>query len=165
MKSIRFVSFLVLTIFAACAPDVVSFEEQLERDIELIDAYLAENSIEAMEDESGIRYVIHAFGSGIQPFPEEDCVRLNYVGKVMATGNIFDERENFVYPLRNMLIGLQIGIPFIAKGGSLTLYIPSVYCFGLYGDKGLGVPKNANIIFDIDLLDVNSPNPDTGLCN
>ncbi|MBX2971028.1 MAG: FKBP-type peptidyl-prolyl cis-trans isomerase [Cyclobacteriaceae bacterium] len=165
MRLLKLISFLLLTILAACFPDVISFEEQLERDVELIDAYLAENNIEAMEDESGIRYVIHAFGSGIQPFPEEDCVELNYVGKVMATGNVFDERENFAYPLRNMLVGLQIGIPFIAKGGSLTLYIPSVYCFGSYGDKGLNVPKNANLIFDIDLLDVNSPNPDTGLCN
>ncbi|MTI22042.1 hypothetical protein E1176_13510 [Fulvivirga sp. RKSG066] len=102
--------------------------------------------------ENGLRYVINASGEGSNP---NICnsVTVNYVGKLMSNGSVFDKSSNPVtFPLSALITGWQIGIPLIASGGEVTLYIPSVYA---YGSRGSGsIPPNANLIFDIDLLEV-----------
>ena len=61
---------------------------QLEEDIELIDAYLSENGIEAQKTQSGLRYVIKDEGNGT--FAEAgDNVVVNYVGRNL-NGAYFD---------------------------------------------------------------------------
>ena len=125
---------------------------QLEKDISAIDAYLADNNIEnVQEHSSGVRYVIHEEGSG--EFPGLcNQVSVNYQGQLMSDGTVFDQSQNPVtFPLRNLIYGWQIGIPLIQPGGSITLYIPSVYAYGSRG-SGESIPPNANLIFEIDLL-------------
>jgi len=125
---------------------------QLEEDITAIDAYLSENNIEnVQEHESGLRYVINEQGTGENP---ELCsqVTVNYQGQLMSDGTVFDQSQNPVtFPLRNLIYGWQIGIPLLQAGGSITLYIPSVYAYGSRG-SGESIPPNANLIFEIDLV-------------
>ncbi|MDZ7806286.1 MAG: FKBP-type peptidyl-prolyl cis-trans isomerase [Gracilimonas sp.] len=129
-------------------------ESQLEEDIAAIDAYLAENNIEdVQEHSSGLRYVINESGSGKTA---ELCsqVTVNYQGQLMSDGTIFDQSQSPVtFPLRNLIYGWQIGIPLIQSGGSTTFYIPSVYAYGSRG-SGESIPPNANLIFEIDLISV-----------
>ncbi|WP_018127297.1 FKBP-type peptidyl-prolyl cis-trans isomerase [Balneola vulgaris] len=128
-------------------------QAQLESDIAAIDAYIEENQIQNVQtDPTGIRYVITTEGSGTAP---DLCstVGVNYVGKLMSNGNIFDESDRTVaFPLSNLIAGWQIGIPKIKSGGSITLYIPSGYA---YGPRQVGsIPANSNLIFEIDLIGV-----------
>lgn len=127
---------------------------QLEEDITVIDAYLSENNIEnVQEHESGLRYVINEQGTGENP---KLCsqVTVNYQGKLMSDGTVFDQSQNPVtFPLRNLIYGWQIGIPLLQTGGSITLYIPSVYAYGSRG-SGESIPPNANLIFEISLINV-----------
>lgn len=127
---------------------------QLEEDITVIDAYLSENNIEnVQEHESGLRYVINEQGTG--DFPKLcSQVTVNYQGQLMSDGTVFDQSQNPVtFPLRNLVYGWQIGIPLLQAGGSITLYIPSVYAYGSRG-SGESIPPNANLIFEISLINV-----------
>lgn len=127
---------------------------QLEEDITAIDTYLTENNIENVQEHtSGLRYVINETGSGKTP---DLCsqVTVNYQGQLMDDGTIFDQSQNPVtFPLRNLIYGWQIGIPLLQSGGSITLFIPSVYAYGSRG-SGESIPPNANLIFEIDLISI-----------
>ena len=127
---------------------------QLEEDIAAIDTYISENNIDnVQEHSSGLRYVIDEQGTGELP---ELCsqVTVNYQGRLMSDGTVFDQSQNPVtFPLRNLIYGWQIGIPLLQSGGSITLYIPSVYAYGSRG-SGESIPPNANLIFEISLINV-----------
>lgn len=128
--------------------DIITTEEQLEIDISIIDAYLNDNNIDAIVDPTGLRYVIIEEGTG--DFPEvSDRVNVSYEGRLLSDQSVFDSADSVSFPIRNLILGWQIGIPKLRESGSAILYIPSVYA---YGTRGQGsIPPNANLIFDITL--------------
>lgn len=151
--------FSICLIFSACNKEVpcdssteFNFDqEQLNTDISKIDAYLSTNNIDAQAHESGLRYVIKNPGEGLAP---DVCstVTVMYEARLF-NGNVFDSNKNGVsFPLNQLIPGWQIGVPLIKAGGSITLYIPSVYAYGAGGSRN--VPGNSNLIFDITLTKV-----------
>jgi FKBP-type peptidyl-prolyl cis-trans isomerase FkpA len=69
-------------------------------------------------------------------------------------GTVFDQTttQPLNFPLGNVIVGWQIGVPLIKKGGKIRLLIPSGYG---YGQGGSGkIPSNAVLDFDIELVDV-----------
>ena len=149
---------LMILAFAGCMPDddfetPLTYQEQLAVDIDIIDQYLADNSIDAEEDKSGLRYVITEQGTGANPDLTDD-VTINYEGRLLSNNNLFDEGENVEFPLDRLIDGWQIGLPKIKEGGSIILYIPSGLGYGTSGAGG-SIPANANLIFEIDLISVN----------
>ena len=104
---------LIVSVFAilwlGCSKDECNLEpnlavnqEQLAKDIEAIDAYLASNDIEAQIHPSGLRYVIKRSGEGDRP---NYCsnVSVSYEGKTL-NGNIFDSRSTPLnFPLENLI--------------------------------------------------------------
>lgn len=134
-------------------PNLEVDQDQLNEDIEEIDAYLEENNIEAQVDPSGLRYVISQQGEG-ESATLCDQVSVTYVGTLLSDGSQFDATSDpFTFILAGLITGWQIGIPLIQPGGSMTLYIPSVYGYGAAGTQG--IPGDANIVFEIDLVEVN----------
>lgn len=137
----------VLVLFSSCNDD----ETQLERDIEAIDSYLAENNIEAEVHSSGLRYKIISEGAGESP-TLSSTVEVSYEGKLMSNESVFDATdpgETVSFPLANLIKGWQIGLPLIKEGGKIILYIPSTYGYGAFGTRS--IPANANLIFTIEL--------------
>lgn len=131
----------------------LSEQEQLAKDIETIDNYLAEKNITAQEDPSGLRYVITTEGTGPKPTLDNSVV-VKYTGKLFD-GAIFDRTtppNSRTFILKQLIKGWQIGFQLMPAGSTGTLYIPS----GLgYGKTGNGpVPPNANLIFEVELVDV-----------
>ena len=153
LKATLLVVLCSVTLMTGCSKDeeFVSAQEQLERDIVIIDQYLLDNNITAIEHESGLRYVIDVEGTGQSP-DINDQVRVNYEGRLLSSGSVFDSNEDISFPLTNVISGWQIGIPFFKEGGSGTLYIPSGWAYGRNGQNT--IPGNAILIFDIDLLEV-----------
>jgi len=151
---------LIITLFAismlvSCKEDNLTFQEQLDIDKEIIETYLADNNITALE-EQGLYYVIDEEGTGTN-FPAANAmVSMAYSGKVMnGDGTIFDSRtptNPLKTQLSNLITGWKIGIPKYKKGGKGTLYIPSGYGYGIFG-SGPNIPGNSVLIFDIELLD------------
>ncbi len=151
MRSTIFILLSLSFLLGACGDDEVSPTEQLEIDIEIIDDYLAENGITAQVEANGMRYVIHEQGGGARP-TIANTVTVNYEGRFLSNDEVFDSGQRISFPLTNVIAGWQFGIPLVNVGGSITLYVPSGFAYGMSG-RG-SIPPNAILIFDVDLLDV-----------
>ena len=116
-----------------------------------LDQYIDANKISATADSRGFYYTIQAPGSGAKPTASSN-VTVNYIGK-LTNGNTFDSGKEVSFNLRDLIVGWQYGIPLIAPGGSITLYLPPSLA---YGSRAVGdIPANSVLIFTIDLVRVN----------
>ncbi len=142
---------------------------QLAIDINLIDAYAAEQGLDVEVDESGIRYVINAEGNG--NFPERgENVRVDYEvflldGTFIDTSIEQTARDNGAYNAQRSYVpfafeigggrvieGFDIGTRLLSLGGAGTFLLPSTLA---YGNTGSGsVPAKAPLIFNITLIEI-----------
>lgn len=130
----------------------VSFEDQLEIDIQKIDQYLDENQIAAEEDSSGIRYRVLEASEG--PIIQSGSI----IGVKYSLTNlendllIYEDSAGLVATVDPGLIGAwQIILPKLRVGDKVTIYSPSGYAYGPLG-SGDNIGPNANIIFDIEIF-------------
>lgn len=135
--------------------DFPDFNEQMAKDIAAIDSYLASKGLVAMQDNSGIRYIIHEDSVGGKKPTIDSCVTANYVGKLLSNEQKFDEGEMVSFPLNGVIDGWKIGIPLLNVGDSATLYIPSGLGYGFYGYPP-EIPANAILIFHVGVEKVGS---------
>jgi len=154
MKSIGlFFASIVLMGIISCSDDepILSFEDQLAKDIEIIDDYLENEEITAAIHDSGIRYVITEEGNGIKPTLADD-VTAKYEGRFLD-GKVFDASTlGATFPLSRVIEAWRITVPLISVGGKITIYAPSGYCYGRSGRTG--IPKNKILVFDIELIGI-----------
>ncbi len=122
---------------------------------------------DVVELPSGLRYKITKAGTGPMP-KSSDTVTVNYTGRLID-GTVFDSslqpRQQgatpapATFPLdgpNSVIDGWKEGLQKVAKGGSITLYVPANLA---YGDDGRsGIPPGSTLVFDVDLLDV-QPTP------
>ena len=118
-------------------------------------AYLDANSLPYTPHSSGIFYNISAPGAGATA-NVCSAVTVKYLGQ-LTNGTGFDSSYKS-YPagikfiLGSLIPGWQIGIPLVKPGGSIKLYIPPTLG---YGSTATGpIPANSNLIFTIDLVNV-----------
>lgn len=118
-------------------------------------AFLDSSAITYTQHPSGIFYKILAQGAG-DTANVCSAVLVKYKGQ-LTNGVGFDSSyvrspNGAAFNLGGLILGWQVGIPLVQKGGSIMLYIPP--SLG-YGSNGAGpIPPNANLIFKIDLLDM-----------
>lgn len=153
MKNLIYILFASVLIFSC--KDSVTFQEQLDIDIDIIETYLSENGITAIKDPSGLYYKIDVEGTGTEHPTFSSIVSMAYTGKLLD-GTIFDSANStspLMRSLQELIQGWQIGVPKFKKGGKGTLYIPSGYAYGV---NAVGsIPGNSVLIFDIELLNFN----------
>ncbi|MEQ9302560.1 MAG: FKBP-type peptidyl-prolyl cis-trans isomerase [Marinoscillum sp.] len=131
------------------APEPFDAFEQLAKDQERITNYLSENGITAQKDSLyGVRFVMHTEGTGDKP-KVTDRINVDYEGRFMTNGKVFDSNDSIEFPLNQLVSGWQIVLPYVKEGGSVTMYIPSGYGYGHLG--GGSIPADANLIFDVTL--------------
>ncbi|MBC7774819.1 MAG: FKBP-type peptidyl-prolyl cis-trans isomerase [Phycisphaerae bacterium] len=126
-------------------------EQQLQADIEKIENYLADHNLTAQSTASGLHYIITTEGTGGHP-ASNSTVTVNYIGKLLKNEKVFDQTTGTpnTFPLANLIVGWQEGIPLLKKGGKGTFFIPSALG---YGPSGSGdIPANAPLIFEIELV-------------
>lgn len=137
---------------------------QVAKDAAIISKYLADNNVDAEQDSSGIRYVIHKSNGGAKP-TVENCVEVGYKGSFMESGEVFDQQKSIAFPLNRVIPGWQRAIPMLGIGDSATFYIPSGLAYGPEGAQG-AIPPNAILVFDVSLLGIgNGFDQATGNCN
>jgi len=142
--------FLCLTIITAtaCGDD----RPQEDIDSEIILDYMAENFLTAERDPSGVFIVIDEPGIGDNPTIDSE-VEVLYRGYFL-NGDVFDQTQgqnSITFPLSNVILGWQIGIPYLKPGGRATLLIPSGLAYGSAGRPG--IPPNSVLAFDVQLID------------
>ncbi|QOI97164.1 MAG: FKBP-type peptidyl-prolyl cis-trans isomerase [Flammeovirgaceae bacterium] len=126
-------------------------QAKLEQDIAAIDAYLDGEGIIAVQDPTGVRYMITLEGSGAKPCLESS-ITFKYTG-MLLDGTVFDVNTiGLTYPLKSLILGWQIVLPQLKAGTKATLYIPSGYGYGTIALPG--IPANSNLIFEIELVSV-----------
>ncbi len=130
-----------------------------QNEIDSVKKYLDANSITATLHSNGFYYTILTPGTGATIANLCSEVTVTYVGK-LKDGTIFDQTtggQTASFQLQQVILGWQKGLPLIAKGGSIRLYIPPTLGYGNADVKNNGVvviPANSILIFDIQLVDV-----------
>ena len=66
---------------------------------------------------------------------------------------MFDSGNGVSFGLNQLIVGWQEGIPLIAPGGSITLYLPPSLAYGAQAQQG--IPANSILVFQIDLIRIN----------
>lgn len=109
-------------------------------------AFCVSKGINYKIDSSGILYEIIAPGNSAKPNLCE-TISMTYVGTLL-NGTQFDA-GTISYSLSQLIVGWQITVPMIGKGGHIKVVLPS--SLG-YGSAGQGpIPPNSPLYFDITL--------------
>lgn len=135
---------------AACALLPVTTKAP-QAEITALKQYIDTNMITAMADERGFYYTIGSPGLGSKP-TRCSRVTVNYTGK-LTNGSTFDSASGISFDLQGLIMGWQAGIPLIAPGGSITLYLPPSLAYGAQAQNG--IPANSILVFKIDLIRTN----------
>jgi len=86
-------------------------------------------------------------------------VSVHYIGAVAATGAIFQSSKDFgtkpvTFPLDGVIKGWTDGIPGMKVGGTRRLIIPADQAYGATPPPGSGIPANADLVFDVELIGI-----------
>lgn len=113
-----------------------------------LEAYLTAQGITATKDSRGFYYAITVPGGSAKP-TICSTISVKYTGR-LQNGTIFDSSNGATFNLSQLIVGWQQGIPYIGKGGKITLYLPP--SLG-YGSSASGsIPANSILIFEIELI-------------
>ncbi|HEX8377022.1 MAG TPA: FKBP-type peptidyl-prolyl cis-trans isomerase [Pedobacter sp.] len=151
VKNLLLIVLFVLAIVSSCKKDDQPIAEtQFEMDEQLIKDFIAANNItNAVRDQSGVYYVISAPGTGNVVYQANTVINVKYTGRLLNR-QVFDSSSGVEFPLGQLIVGWQIGIPKIQKGGKIRLLIPSGYGYGARAQSR--IPANSVLDFDIELL-------------
>jgi FKBP-type peptidyl-prolyl cis-trans isomerase len=142
----------------AAALSNVNFD-QLQNDFEVIDQYIETMGLtdDVLNEPNGVRYKIHTMGTGAKP-RLISTVRIKYSGRLLDTNVEIDANDDLEITLLSLILGFQTTLPLFPEGTVATLYIPSGYAYGptefLDDDGSILIPLNSNMIFDVELLEV-----------
>ena len=154
IRNLVILSFIMMFTLGSCVKsDDYDPAVQAGLDDALIVKFIADKNITAIKHSSGVYYQILNSGSGSTTYSASTQITAKYTGRLL-NGTVFDQTTTLplTFPLGNVIVGWQIGVPLIKKGGKIRLLIPSGYG---YGRDGSGkIPSNAVLDFDIELVDV-----------
>ena len=119
-----------------------------DSEVAALKQYIDAQKITATFDPRGFYYNIQSPGSGTKP-TVCSTVTVNYAGK-LTSGKTFDSGSGVRFGLNQLIVGWQEGIPLVAPGGSITLYLPPSLA---YGDQAQSdIPAGSILVFQIDLV-------------
>lgn len=123
------------------------------------EAFLAANKskpgVVALPD--GLQYVVLTNGDGAIPAPT-DTVSVNYRG-TLIDGTEFDSSykrgKPAEFPVGGVIHGWTEALEMMKVGSKWRLFVPAELAYGPQGRPG--IPPNAVLIFDVELLSVKAP--------
>lgn len=135
----------------ARSADRIAFAKQIRQE------YL-NGELEVTRTASGLGYVIHENGAGIQPKAGQK-VEVHYVGILEQKPAVFDESFSSIKGVRFLLGAGDVipawdeGIGLLRWGDEATLFVPSKLGYGPKG-RGQGIPPNSDLIFYVEVASV-----------
>lgn len=155
MKHVAFMLFIGLLLTSGCQPGkdtdctpTTITTKAPDDEIATLKQYIDTQKITATFDPRGFYYHIQSAGSGDKP-TVCSTVTVNYAGK-LTTGQTFDSGSGVRFGLDQLIVGWQEGIPLVAPGGSVTLYLPPSLAYG--SQEQPNIPANSILVFQIDLV-------------
>jgi len=149
------------------------YKAQAKIDDSIVTEYIRENGLTGVakrvqtNDTVGVWYIVMDPGQGTTLFTNSTQVTVGDTGYLITkglvgTGPMFYETNQFhpTYPLGQVIVGWQLGIPKIKTGGEVRLLISSRNAYGPVAHPELndilktGLPANAILDFRIRLYNV-----------
>lgn len=93
-------------------------------------------------------------GTGDSP-TMEDVVLINYKG-MLQNGTVFDENKGYPNPVAQFVPGFSKALMKMQRGGKYLVEIPSELAYGATPPPGSPIPANADLKFEVELLDYKS---------
>jgi FKBP-type peptidyl-prolyl cis-trans isomerase FkpA len=94
-------------------------------------------------------------GATVEP---GDTVTCHYTGAIAETGKVFQSSRDFgkpiSFPLSGVIEGWTKGVPGMKVGGTRRLLIPAAMAYGSRPPYGSGIPADADLVFDIELVSI-----------
>lgn len=154
MKKILLAVPLILLFFSgpSCLKDNSCQDKTVQSEEAAILAYASANSITGTRHSSGLYYQVTAPGSGPTASPTS-TVSVRYTGKLL-NGTVFDSQtaSPVSFSLGQTIVGFQIGLQLIQKGGTIKMIIPSSLAYGCGGSGS--IPGNSILYFEVQLVDI-----------
>ena len=132
-------------------------EKNLAKQKAAVEAELDKLATGFEKTESGLRYQILQKGSGSQA-TKGATVSVHYKGQ-LSDGTVFDssykrkEPIEFALGTGQVIAGWDEGVALLNVGDKARFVIPSHLGYGAQGAGGV-IPPNANLIFDVELVEV-----------
>jgi FKBP-type peptidyl-prolyl cis-trans isomerase len=132
-------------------------ERRIEEEKNRIEAELDKMAAGFDKTQSGLRYKILQNGNGAKA-EKGKKVSVHYKGQ-LADGTVFDSSYSrkqpidFTLGIGQVISGWDEGIQLLKVGDKARFVIPSNLAYGSQGAGGV-IPPNANLIFDVELMDV-----------
>lgn len=126
---------------------------QRQTDIKMISDSIAAGKTDVQLNEQSVYYKIMKEGTG-RPVSVSDTVVAFYKGYLFANGEVFDQTKDkpATFPLRRLIRGWQIGLPFCKVGGKIKLVIPSDLAYSIR-TRAAKIPPNSILVFEIEVVD------------
>lgn len=108
-----------------------------------------------VKTKSGLLYQLLRSGQGAFP-KASDTLVVHYQGTLVdgtPFDSSYDRAEPTTFLLNQVIPGWVEGLQQVKKGGKIKLVIPPDLAYGEQG--GAGIPGNATLIFEVELLDIN----------
>lgn len=107
---------------------------------------------------SGVLYRVVRSGPTTGPQPKlSDEIKINYEGKLAATGKVFDSSYDrgvpATFPLGMLIPAWKEALVLMRPGDEWTLIVPPEQGYGAEG-AGADIPPNSTLIFRIELIDI-----------
>ncbi len=149
---------LIISVLPACSGD--SDETPSPGATEPPPAGTETPTAEPITTDSGLKFIELREGTGLQP-QFGDRISFYYVG-TLEDGTVFDQVTegdpfSLLFGLEGLMPGVEEGIGMMKAGGKAELIIPPELGYG--GTKVGEVPANSTISIELDLLDVDRPDP------
>lgn len=150
------------------------FDGNLAIDRKKIAAYLDTakiDSIYRIHDPSGVVVIVQQEGKGSRP-TNNTVVYTDYIGKVMATGTVFDTSYESIARAKNLFVegrvyaplsfvvgtatvitGWDIGFKRLRPTSKATIIIPSPYGYSNQKNNDK-IPENSILVFQVDFLGI-----------
>ena len=90
--------------------------------------------------------------------PAGATITAHYTGATAADGTVFqsshDSGNPVQFSLSGVIAGWTEGVPGMKVGGTRRLIIPAAKAYGANPPQGSGIPANADLVFDIELVSI-----------
>jgi FKBP-type peptidyl-prolyl cis-trans isomerase len=88
-----------------------------------------------------------------------DTITAHYTGAVAKDGTIFQSSHDgpnqpVTFSLGGVIKGWTDGVPGMKVGGTRRLLIPADLAYGANAPQGSGIPADADLVFDIELVKI-----------
>lgn len=125
-------------------------QNNMEQNTRILDGFTPVSKVDTLEK------IDLKEGSGNE-VKQGDTVSVHYTGALASNGQIFQSSKDFgtnpvTFPLSQVIKGWTEGIPGMKIGGTRRLLIPSAMAYGATPPQGSGIPANADLVFDVELV-------------